>query len=70
MNDIRQLAKLEFVAFCIEQYKNVTNQTGSETEQMFKKHGIIKFLNDHYDILHTQSAQQIQDEIVEYINKH
>jgi len=70
MNDTKQLAKLEFVAFCIEQYKTMANKGGRETEQLFEKYGVIHFLLEHYEILHTQSAQQIQDEIVEFLNKH
>jgi hypothetical protein len=70
MADPKQLAKLEFVAFCIEQYKMATKQTGCEVEQMFSQQGVIKFLIDHYEVLHTQSAQFIQEEIVEYLNIH
>ena len=70
MTDNKQLAKLEFVAFCIEQYKMATKQTGSEVEQMFSQQGVIKFLIDHYEVLHTQSAQFIQEEIGEYLNIH
>ena len=70
MADPKQLAKLEFVAFCIEQYKMATKQTGCEVEQMFSQRGVIKFLIDHYEVLHTQSAQFIQEEIGEYLNNH
>jgi hypothetical protein len=70
MTDNKQLAKLEFVAFCIEQYKMATKQTGCEVEQMFSQQGVIKFLIDHYEVLHTQSAQFIQEEIGEYLNNH
>lgn len=70
MTDPKQLAKLEFVAFCIEQYKMATKQTGCEVEQMFSQQGVIKFLIDHYEVLHTQSAQFIQEEIGEYLNNH
>ena len=70
MTDNKQLAKLEFVAFCIEQYKMATKQTGSEVEQMFSQQGVIKFLIDHYEGLHTQRAQFIQEEIGEYLNNH
>ena len=70
MTDPKQLAKLEFVAFCIEQYKMATKKTGCEVEQMFRQQGVIKFLIDHYEVLHTQSAQFIQEEIGEYLNNH
>ena len=70
MANPKQLAKLEFVAFCIEQYKKAANMGGREVEQLFSKRGVITFLIDNYEVLHTQSAQFIQEEIVEYLNNH
>lgn len=70
MTDPKQLAKLEFVAFCIEQYKKAVNMSGCEVEQLFSQRGVITFLIDNYEVLHTQSAQFIQEEIVEYLNNH
>jgi hypothetical protein len=70
MSDAKQIAKLEFVSFCIEQYKKTTNKSGKEVEQLFEKHGVISFLFEHYEILHTQSAQSIQIEIEEYLKNH
>lgn len=70
MSDAKQIAKLEFVSFCIEQYKKTTNKSGKEVEQLFEKRGVISFLFEHYEILHTQSAQSIQIEIEEYLKNH
>ena len=70
MTDPKQLAKLEFVAFCIEQYKMATKKTGCEVEQMFSQQGVIKFLIDHYEVLHTQGEQAILSEIDEYLKHH
>ena len=70
MTDPKQLAKLEFVSFCIEQYKKAANMSGCEVEQLFSQRGVITFLIDNYEVLHTQSAQFIQEEIVEYLNNH
>lgn len=70
MNDNKQLAKLEFVAFCIEQYKMATKQTGCEVEQLFRQRGVIGFLIDNYEILHTQGEQAIMNEIEGYLKHH
>ena len=70
MNDTKQIAKLEFVSFCIEQYKKATNQGGRSVELLFDQRGVIPFLIDHYEVLHTLSAQQIQEEIEEYLKNH
>lgn len=44
MADNKQFAKLEFVSFCIEHYKVLTNKKGSEVVQMFLQRGVIDFL--------------------------
>ena len=67
MTDNKQLAKLEFVAFCIEQYKMATKQTGCEVEQIFRQRGVIVFLIDNYEVLHTLGEQAIMHEIDEYL---
>ena len=70
MTDNKQLAKLEFVAFCIEQYKIATKQTGCEVEQLFQQRGVIDFLIDNYEVLHTQGDQAIKNEIEGYLKHH
>jgi len=70
MADNKRLAKLEFVSFCIEQYKVATNRSGQDVEQMFQQKGVIAFLLEHYEVLHTQGEQAILNEIDEYIKHH
>lgn len=70
MTGDKQLAKLEFVSFCIEQYKMATNSTGRDVEQMFQQMGVIEFLLEHYEVLHTQGEQAILNEIDEYLKNH
>ena len=70
MTDNKQLTKLEFVSFCIEQYKMVTRSTGRDVEQMFQQKGVIEFLLKHYEVLHTQGEQAILNEIDEYLKHH
>jgi hypothetical protein len=70
MHDNKQLAKLEFVAFCIEQYKVATKQSDCKVEQLFRQRGVIDFLIDNYEILHTQGERAIMDEIEGYLKHH
>ena len=70
MCDPKQQSKIEFVSFCIEQYKKANKLCGAETEQMFLQRGVIDFLLGHYEVLHTQSEQIILGEIDEYLNHH
>ena len=68
MKKTELFARLEFVAFCIEQYKHKTHQNGLDIQRLFEECGVISFLVEHYEILHTQSRQWILEDIDEYIN--
>ncbi len=70
MKKTELFAKLEFVAFCIEQYKHNTNKKGCNVQRLFEESGVISFLVEHYEILHTQSAESIYYEITEYLKNH
>jgi hypothetical protein len=70
MKKTELFAKLEFVAFCIEQYKHKTHQNGLDVQTLFEERGVMCFLIEHYEILHTQSAESIYYEIEEYLNNH
>lgn len=56
-----------FLAFCIEQYKNAKGMTGEQTVQMLDKYGVLGYLEEFYDVLHTQSHQWILEDIDEFI---
>lgn len=70
MADNKQLAKLEFISFCIEQYKIMTNRAGSEVERMFQQRGVLDFLLEHYETLHTQGGQAVMSDIEDYLKHH
>lgn len=52
-----------FLSFCIEQYKNKKGISGEEAMNILAENGILDYLYVHYEILHTQSAQWIIEEI-------
>ncbi len=56
-----------FLSFCIEQYKNAKGMNGAEVLETFAKYGVLDYLNNHFEILHTQSRQWILEDIDEYI---
>ncbi len=58
-----------FIAFCTEIYKNAHSITGAETSKLFSSCGIMKYLEDNYDVLHTQSPQWILEEINDQIKR-
>ena len=57
-----------FLSFCIEQYKNEKGMNGAEVLNTFNKYGVLDYLNNHFEILHTQNRQWILEDIDEYIN--
>ncbi|MBO4741673.1 MAG: DUF3791 domain-containing protein [Bacteroidales bacterium] len=56
-----------FVSFCIEQYKNKNGLSGEAAMQLLDSYGVLQYLSDHAEILHTQSRQWLMEEIEEYI---
>ena len=58
-----------FLAFCIEQYKQRYNLTGEQAMQTLDQYGVLDYLEDCYEPLHTQSAQWILEDIDEFIEK-
>ena len=58
-----------FISFCIEQYKNEKNINEDEVSSIFSENNILDYLNEHYEVLHTQSRQWLIAEIDEIINK-
>ena len=58
---------LEFKAFCFEAYKADKKLNGRQTMALFKKHGVLDYLGECYDVLHTTGRQYIIDDIDEFI---
>ena len=56
-----------FIAFCNEMYKNAHSLTGKTVSRIFTRCGIMKYLADNYDVLHTQSPNWILEEIDDLI---
>lgn len=56
-----------FLSFCVEQYKKAKGIDGAEVIKTFAKYDVFNYLNNHFEILHTQSHQWILEDIDEYI---
>lgn len=57
-----------FLSFCIEQYKAEKGISGAESAKNLDKYGVLDYLADHYEVLHTQSRQWIMEDIDEFIS--
>lgn len=56
-----------FLSFCIEQYKEAKGLSGSEAMAMLSEYGVLEYLAEHWEILHTQGRQWIIEDIDEFI---
>jgi len=57
-----------FLSFCIEQYKKSCGLNGQEAMKVLSESGALDYLEDNYEVIHTQSPQWILEEINEFIN--
>lgn len=57
----------DFIVFCIEVYKSKNDLTGKEVYDIFDKYGVLKYLHDGYDVLHTQGDAWLMNDINEFL---
>lgn len=55
--------ELEFLIYCIEEYKRRHGTTGRETYSLFEQSGASRYIIDHYDALHTAGVEYTVDDI-------
>ena len=61
-------SKLDFKAFCIEVYKASHGLTGKEVIELFTRYGVLDYIDDFYDTLHTQGEAYIISDLEQYIS--
>ena len=66
--DKRQQDTAYFLSFCIEQYKNEKHLSGKEAAEVLERYGVLDYLAEHYEMLHTQSRQWLMEDIDEFIS--
>ena len=49
--------KLEFLIYCIEEYKRRHGTTGRDTFNLFERTGANRYILEHYDALHTAGVE-------------
>lgn len=59
--------KLAFVSFCVEEYKTEIGGTGAKVIEYFNKMGVIDYLMEYYDILHSMGRREILADIEQYL---
>ena len=61
LNDEEKI--IEFLSFCIENFKAKHSMNGKDVATLFKQSGTLEFLNNGYEMLHTQGKEYILEEI-------
>ena len=57
----------DFIVFCIEIFKVRSKLSGKEVYEIFEKYGVLKYLQEGYDMLHTQGDRWIMNDINEFL---
>lgn len=57
----------DFIVFCMEIYKSKKSITGKEVYRIFEKYGVLNYLQEGYEVLHTQGDSWIVDDIDEFL---
>ena len=59
--------KAEFLAFCIEAYKTKLGVSGAKVAEYFEDTGLLDFLLENYEALHTVGREQLIAEMERFI---
>lgn len=57
----------DFIVFCMEAYKVKENLNGKEIFDLFEKYKVFDYLQDGYDMLHTQGESWLMNDIDEFL---
>ena len=59
---------LDFIIYCIEEYKNARKLTGRQVITIFEKYNVYDFIEDSYEALHTFGSDNITWNLQDYID--
>lgn len=65
----RDIKLVLFKVFCIENYRAVKELSAKETLLLFSDYEVFSFLDETFEVLHTQDVDYILDTIATYIKK-
>jgi len=60
--------KLDFMVYCIENYKNVKGLKGKDVLELFNKYRVFDYITATYDALHTTGRDYIVEDLDIFIN--
>jgi len=56
-----------FKVFCLERYKSEHKMNGKDAFRLFKDYGVLDYLSEFYDVLHSYGHQHLVSDIDEFI---
>lgn len=56
-----------FLIFCLESYKECTRKNANEVLVLFSTYNVFHFLQENFEMLHTQGKEYIVNEIEEFL---
>jgi len=59
----------KFIVYCVEIYKTAYKLSGKQVMQLFTQYGILDYLVDCYDALHTTGPEYIIEDIAGLIEE-
>ena len=59
---------LQFKVFCFEAYRAEKKMSGKQAMEIFKKFGVLDYLGECYDVLHTTGREYIIGDIDAFIS--
>ena len=65
MSDRAKVA--EFISFCIEVFANAKKKSGADVARLFDSCGLISYLDEGYDVLHTQGREWLIADMDDYL---
>ena len=57
----------EFVSFCIEVFAHAKGMTGTAVLRLFDSCGLVRYLDEGYDVLHTQGREWLLADMEDYL---
>jgi len=60
--------RLDFLVYCIENYKNSKSLKGKEALELFNNYHVFDYIDASYESLHTTGREYIVEDLSIYIN--
>jgi hypothetical protein len=60
-------SRKKFVVFAIEEYRNRRKIDGKTAIELFEKSGLLQYIDDFYDVLHSYGAEYLVADFDDYL---